>query len=316
LNPGGHCCSASSLSKSLLYIRPARSAGSGRCGAPHHWPAILRQRRLASAPSDGLCQTPRCQTPARDIATQATSLLHSDSGSRPAQFGLRLASRMHAVALLPAEAPRKRNHASSSTPLDRGKRCGNAACSTGTAGRAGRRKRARRACIGKIVAADGGLSQLDRVRCRIIQRESWDGERFPKQFLHLSSGRPLAQPCPPAVLRLSCPSRAGVIYWSALWQGEGDQRSEALCQRSDWRRFCFRLRMGPPTGREHFSGLIKLGCARPPVRWMARGLTERVRLTPMGRELGGRLGLVRSPSGTALASGSTRTCARSTRPRL
>jgi len=67
----------------------------------------------------------------------------------------------------------------------------------------------------------------------------------------------------------------------ALVQGEAIS-SEALCQRSDWRRFCF-VSMGPDRVEEHFLWLIKLGVLRREVD--GQGLTERVRLTPMGREL-------------------------------
>jgi hypothetical protein len=58
--------------------------------------------------------------------------------------------------------------------------------------------------------------------------------------------------------------------------------SQALCDRPDWRTFCF-LPMPPHRAEDHFIWLIRLGVLRREVD--GQGLTERVRLTPMGRQL-------------------------------
>lgn len=67
----------------------------------------------------------------------------------------------------------------------------------------------------------------------------------------------------------------------ALVQGEAIS-SEALCDRPDWRSFCF-LSMVPQRVEDHFIWLIRLGVLRREVD--GQGLTDRVRLTPMGRQL-------------------------------
>jgi hypothetical protein len=58
--------------------------------------------------------------------------------------------------------------------------------------------------------------------------------------------------------------------------------STELCALPDWRRYCF-APMGPGRAEDHFIWLIRLGVLRREVD--GQGLTERVRLTPMGRQL-------------------------------
>jgi hypothetical protein len=58
--------------------------------------------------------------------------------------------------------------------------------------------------------------------------------------------------------------------------------SDALCQRSDWQRFVF-VPFGSERAEEHFLWLIKIGVARREVD--GQGLTNRIRLTPMGRDV-------------------------------
>jgi hypothetical protein len=58
--------------------------------------------------------------------------------------------------------------------------------------------------------------------------------------------------------------------------------SEALCQRSDWPRLC-QATLRSDRVEDHFIWLIRLGVLRREVD--GQGLTERVRMTPMGRQL-------------------------------
>lgn len=58
--------------------------------------------------------------------------------------------------------------------------------------------------------------------------------------------------------------------------------SSELCRRQDWQALVF-VPFGPERAEEHFSWLIRLGVLRREVD--GQGLTERVRLTPMGRRL-------------------------------
>lgn len=58
--------------------------------------------------------------------------------------------------------------------------------------------------------------------------------------------------------------------------------STELCRRQDWQELVF-VPFGPERAEEHFSWLIRLGVLRREVD--GQGLTERVRLTPMGRQL-------------------------------
>jgi hypothetical protein len=53
-----------------------------------------------------------------------------------------------------------------------------------------------------------------------------------------------------------------------------------LCARADWPRLVF-VPFGPERAEDHFRWLIQLGVLRREVD--GQGLTERVRLTPMGR---------------------------------
>ena len=56
--------------------------------------------------------------------------------------------------------------------------------------------------------------------------------------------------------------------------------SSELCQREDWQRLVF-APFGPERAEGHFNWLIRLGVLRREVD--GQGLTQRVRLTPMGR---------------------------------
>ncbi|MEB3266310.1 MAG: hypothetical protein VKN13_06840 [Cyanobacteriota bacterium] len=56
--------------------------------------------------------------------------------------------------------------------------------------------------------------------------------------------------------------------------------SAELCCRSDWSRLVF-APFGPERAEDHFRWLIRLGVLRREVD--GQGLTERVRLTPLGR---------------------------------
>jgi hypothetical protein len=58
--------------------------------------------------------------------------------------------------------------------------------------------------------------------------------------------------------------------------------SNALCSRADWADLVF-APFGPERAEAHFNWMIRLGILRREVD--GQGLTERVRLTPMGREL-------------------------------
>jgi hypothetical protein len=58
--------------------------------------------------------------------------------------------------------------------------------------------------------------------------------------------------------------------------------SQDLAARSDWARLSFQP-LSPEQAEDHFLWLIRLGVLRREVD--GQGLTERVRLTPMGRQL-------------------------------
>lgn len=58
--------------------------------------------------------------------------------------------------------------------------------------------------------------------------------------------------------------------------------SNELCARADWARLVF-APFGPERAEAHFIWLIRLGVLRREVD--GQGLTERVRLTPLGRQL-------------------------------
>lgn len=78
--------------------------------------------------------------------------------------------------------------------------------------------------------------------------------------------------------------------------------SQELCQRQDWPQVVF-APFGVERAEAHFNWLIRLGVLRREVD--GQGLTERVRLTPLGRQV-----LARWPGrsrGPACARGSRRT---------
>jgi hypothetical protein len=58
--------------------------------------------------------------------------------------------------------------------------------------------------------------------------------------------------------------------------------SASLCSSADWARLCLQ-RLNPSRAEDHFIWLIQLGVLRREVD--GQGLTERVRLTPLGREV-------------------------------
>jgi len=69
-------------------------------------------------------------------------------------------------------------------------------------------------------------------------------------------------------------------FYNALEQGA--LSSQQLSGRGDWERLC-RRRLGARRCEDHFIWLIQLGVLRREVD--GQGLTERVRLTPLGREV-------------------------------
>lgn len=64
--------------------------------------------------------------------------------------------------------------------------------------------------------------------------------------------------------------------------GRNSISSQELASSSGWARFSFRP-LSPEQTEEHFLWLIRLGVLRREVD--GQGLTERVRLTPMGRQV-------------------------------
>lgn len=70
----------------------------------------------------------------------------------------------------------------------------------------------------------------------------------------------------------------------AFYEEVADQpiSSAELCRREDWPTLVF-APFGPERAEDHFIWLIRLGVLRREVD--GQGLTERVRLTPMGRAL-------------------------------
>jgi len=70
----------------------------------------------------------------------------------------------------------------------------------------------------------------------------------------------------------------------AFYEEVADQpiSSGELCRRADWPALVF-APFGPERAEDHFIWLIRLGVLRREVD--GQGLTERVRLTPMGRTL-------------------------------
>lgn len=70
----------------------------------------------------------------------------------------------------------------------------------------------------------------------------------------------------------------------AFYEQVADQpiSSAELCRRPDWQRLVF-APFGPERAEDHFRWLIRLGVLRREVD--GQGLTERVRLTPLGRRV-------------------------------
>lgn len=70
----------------------------------------------------------------------------------------------------------------------------------------------------------------------------------------------------------------------AFYEQVADQpiSSAELCRRPDWQSLVF-APFGPERAEDHFRWLIRLGVLRREVD--GQGLTERVRLTPLGREV-------------------------------
>lgn len=62
--------------------------------------------------------------------------------------------------------------------------------------------------------------------------------------------------------------------------------SNELCNREDWDRYVF-APFGRQRAEEHFEWMIRLGILRHEVD--GQGLTDRVRLTPLGQELINRI---------------------------
>ena len=91
----------------------------------------------------------------------------------------------------------------------------------------------------------------------------------------LRDGRALARACQ----AMRCLPFRRAFYARLAEQGLG---SEALCRLPEASQLC-RGRMGAERLEAHFIWLIRLGVLRREVD--GQGLTERVRLTPMGREL-------------------------------
>lgn len=73
--------------------------------------------------------------------------------------------------------------------------------------------------------------------------------------------------------------------------------SSQLAARGDWERLV-RRRLKPGRVEDHFIWLIQLGVLRREVD--GQGLTERVRLTPLGRELLNAQGAELAPAGALL----------------
>ena len=88
----------------------------------------------------------------------------------------------------------------------------------------------------------------------------------------------------PVAIRRACRSLRCLPFRRAFYEEvrEGPISSAELCARTDWPRLVF-----VPFGREraeaHFLWLIRLGVLRREVD--GQGLTERVRLTPLGRQV-------------------------------
>lgn len=90
--------------------------------------------------------------------------------------------------------------------------------------------------------------------------------------------------CDPRSLARAASALRCLPFRRAFYERLGQQAmaSAELCALPDWQRYCF-APMGPARAEDHFIWLIRLGVLRREVD--GQGLTERVRLTPMGRQL-------------------------------
>jgi hypothetical protein len=88
----------------------------------------------------------------------------------------------------------------------------------------------------------------------------------------------------PIALRRATHSLRCLPFRRAFYEEVSEQpvSSGELCRRGDWQRLVF-APFGPERAEAHFRWLIRLGVLRREVD--GQGLTERVRLTPMGREV-------------------------------
>jgi hypothetical protein len=86
-----------------------------------------------------------------------------------------------------------------------------------------------------------------------------------------------------AIDRAEC-SMACLPFKRAFYEAidKSSMSSEDLCKKEDWADFVF-IAFGPERAEEHFIWMIKLGILRREVD--GQGLTNRVRLTPMGRQI-------------------------------
>jgi hypothetical protein len=85
-------------------------------------------------------------------------------------------------------------------------------------------------------------------------------------------------------LRRAATSLRCLPFRRAFYEEVAEQAlsSSELCARSDWDRLVF-APFGPERAEDHFIWMIRLGVLRREVD--GQGLTERVRLTPLGRQV-------------------------------
>jgi len=239
-----------------------RGAGSGRCGAPAHWPAIPSPAPARpSSGSDGLDQTPRCQKTSTGIAKPSTSSSPLDLRLRQRFRALRPGQPSAPVALLPAEAPRNAI-ASFVNATGRRSRWEWRPAPAGRT-RAGRGQASREPAR-QIVAADGGVILRTR-RCLGYQENRGMGRaNSPKAVAHLSSD---ARRLSVRQRSLRClPFSAAVLCAGA---GRCDQQRGRLCQRTIGAGSRF-VSDGSPPGRGSILLWLTARCA-PPVRWHGPG---------------------------------------------
>ncbi len=88
----------------------------------------------------------------------------------------------------------------------------------------------------------------------------------------------------PIALRRAATSLRCLPFRRAFYEEVAEQplSSAELCARSDWQRLVF-APFGPERAEDHFLWMIRLGVLRREVD--GQGLTERVRLTPLGRQV-------------------------------